>query len=209
VKKAETEDDELRPEYDLKSLRVRRLGSGRKNFGVIRESEERQMEVNYSKVVLKALAEVRRRQIVATKFNPQTENIYSDAFVHAVMHSVYPMNEEHLGFKDNLSEILDSLPFYETYDVSFELVKEIAEMLDKKWLNKEKITFYDVESPYRLSGEHWKGKDARMDLINICRYLYLSHMFDKDFWKEFMSESPSEASDVTSEWSRDELASDF
>jgi hypothetical protein len=29
----EMEEDELRLEYDLKSLRVRRLGSGRKSFG--------------------------------------------------------------------------------------------------------------------------------------------------------------------------------
>ena len=34
MKKAETEmDDELRPEYELSSLRVRRLGPGRKSFG--------------------------------------------------------------------------------------------------------------------------------------------------------------------------------
>ena len=34
MKKVKTEiDDELRPEYDLKSLRVRRLGPGRKSFG--------------------------------------------------------------------------------------------------------------------------------------------------------------------------------
>jgi hypothetical protein len=34
MKKVETEmDDELRPEYDLRSLRVRRLGPGRKSFG--------------------------------------------------------------------------------------------------------------------------------------------------------------------------------
>ena len=34
MKKVETEpDDELRPEYDLKSLRVRRLGPARKSFG--------------------------------------------------------------------------------------------------------------------------------------------------------------------------------
>jgi len=34
MKKVETEtDDELRPEYELKSLRVRRLGPGRKSFG--------------------------------------------------------------------------------------------------------------------------------------------------------------------------------
>lgn len=34
MKKAELElEDNLRPEYDLKSLRVRKLGSGRKSFG--------------------------------------------------------------------------------------------------------------------------------------------------------------------------------
>lgn len=164
------------------------------------------MDVNYGKVILKALAEVRRRQIVATKFNPQTEELYSDAYVYAVQNSVYPINEEHVGFEDGLSEILDSLPFHETYDVGFELVKEIAGLLDKKWLAKEKITFYDVESPYRLHGEHWKGKDVRMDLINMCRYFYLSNMFDKEFWRQFMSESPAEASGVTDEWNRDELA---
>jgi hypothetical protein len=36
MKKIETElDDELRPKYDLKSLRVRKLGPGRKSFGEI------------------------------------------------------------------------------------------------------------------------------------------------------------------------------
>lgn len=34
MKKVETKmDDELRPEYDLKGLRVRKLGPGRKSFG--------------------------------------------------------------------------------------------------------------------------------------------------------------------------------
>ena len=34
MKKAETEmNDELRSEYDLRSLRVRKLGPGRKHFG--------------------------------------------------------------------------------------------------------------------------------------------------------------------------------
>ena len=34
MKKVETDlNDELRPEYDLQSLRVRKLGSGRKSFG--------------------------------------------------------------------------------------------------------------------------------------------------------------------------------
>lgn len=34
MKKVETDiNDELRPEYDLRSLRVRKLGRGRKSFG--------------------------------------------------------------------------------------------------------------------------------------------------------------------------------
>jgi hypothetical protein len=34
MKKVETDiNDELRPEYDLRSLRVRKLGAGRKSFG--------------------------------------------------------------------------------------------------------------------------------------------------------------------------------
>ena len=38
MKKVDTEmNDELRPEYDLRSLRVRKLGRGRKSFaGVVR-----------------------------------------------------------------------------------------------------------------------------------------------------------------------------
>ena len=38
MKKVETDmNDELRPEYDLRSLRVRKLGRGRKSFaGVVR-----------------------------------------------------------------------------------------------------------------------------------------------------------------------------
>ena len=36
MKKVETEtEDELRPEYDLRSLRVRKLGPGRTRFGAV------------------------------------------------------------------------------------------------------------------------------------------------------------------------------
>ena len=33
MKEKADEDDELKPEYDLKSLRVRKLGPGRRRFG--------------------------------------------------------------------------------------------------------------------------------------------------------------------------------
>ena len=164
------------------------------------------MESADSKVILKALAEIRRRQILATKFNPQTEDMYDNSFVHAVMHRIYPIQHEHPGFEEDPNAILASLPFHETYNAGFELVTQIAKLLDEKWLKKEKITFYDVEGPYRLGNEHWPGTDVRENLTNMCRYFYLSHMFDTDFWNEFMSDAPSEASDVTSEWSRQEIA---
>ena len=35
MNKPESDNDELRPEYDLSSLRVRKLGSGRTSFGPI------------------------------------------------------------------------------------------------------------------------------------------------------------------------------
>lgn len=86
-----------------------------------------------SKVILKALAEIRRRQIIATKFNPETEQMYDNSFAHAVMHSIYPIKHEHPGLERNSPEILARFPYYETYDAGFEIVQEIAELLDKKW----------------------------------------------------------------------------
>jgi hypothetical protein len=154
------------------------------------------MDQDYGKVILKALAEIRRNQILAAKFNPATEDMYSDAFAHAVLHRIYPFQDEGVGFMSETSEILNVLPFYEAYDVGRELVEEIAELLHEKWRAKKKITFYDVEGPYKLEGQPWKGVDARTDLINICRYFYLAHMFDDKFWKVFMSDAPSEAGDM-------------
>jgi hypothetical protein len=46
MKQAETEiNDELRPEYDLRSLRVRRLGRGRSSFGEVVRLESDVAEV--------------------------------------------------------------------------------------------------------------------------------------------------------------------
>jgi hypothetical protein len=47
MKKVETEiEDELRPEYDLTSLRVRKLGPGRKSFGDLVRLEPDIIEVS-------------------------------------------------------------------------------------------------------------------------------------------------------------------
>lgn len=79
MKKVETEmDDELRPEYDLKSLRVRRLGPGRKSFGgaVVR------LEPDVAEVFpdAEAVNEALRFLIRVTKENkPSIGNQRSDA----------------------------------------------------------------------------------------------------------------------------------
>lgn len=156
-------------------------------------------------IILKALAEIRRGQILATKANPQTEDLYTNAYVHAIMHSVCPIFEEEVGFAENTDERLNLFPFYETYDVPHHLVQEISELMDVKWRDKDKITFYDIEEQYGLGDKHWFGKVLRVDLINICRYFYLRGMFDEEFWKQFMSDRPSEASSVTNQWSREEI----
>lgn len=164
------------------------------------------MESNGTNVVLKALSDIRRRQILAIKFNPQTSDLYDDAFVHAVTHSIYPIRHEHPGFKETTAERLAAFPFYETYDCGYELVTRIFKLLDEKFVAKQKITYYDVEGPYKIHGQHWEGADIREDLINICRYFYLANVFDDhDFWKNFMSDAPTEAASLTDPWSREEI----
>ncbi|HBB96806.1 MAG TPA: hypothetical protein DC054_15620 [Blastocatellia bacterium] len=52
----EEEDDELKPEYDLRSLRVRKLGPGRKRFG--------QTSIEALNIELTNLAEIFRHVVV-------------------------------------------------------------------------------------------------------------------------------------------------
>ena len=77
MKKVETDmNDELRPEYDLRSLRVRKLGSGRKSFaGVIR------LEPDVAEVFpdADAVNEALRFLIRVTKGNQAISNPKGDA----------------------------------------------------------------------------------------------------------------------------------
>lgn len=155
--------------------------------------------------VLLALADIRRTQIAAIKANPATADLYSDAFVHAVLHSVYPAyHEDVAGTGLERSDALRLFPFHDTYDVPEETVLEIGSLLDTRWMAREPITFRDLEKMY--ADRRWPGTHLRNDLINICRYFFLRRMFDgDDFWRTFMRDAPSQAQDITREWSRDEL----
>ena len=77
MKKVETDiNDELRPEYDLRSLRVRKLGSGRKSFGGVVRLEPDVAEVFPD---AEAVNEALRFLIRITKENQPIPNPKGDA----------------------------------------------------------------------------------------------------------------------------------
>ena len=77
MKKVETDiNDELRPEYDLRSLRVRKLGPGRKSFGGVVRLEPDVAEVFPD---AEAVNEALRFLIRITKENQSLSNPKGDA----------------------------------------------------------------------------------------------------------------------------------
>jgi len=77
MKKVETDiNDELRPEYDLRSLRVRRLGRHRKSFGGVVRLEPDVAEVFPD---AEAVNEALRFLIRVTKENQPTSSSKGDA----------------------------------------------------------------------------------------------------------------------------------
>ena len=77
MKKVETNiNDELRPEYDLRSLRVRKLGPGRKSFGGVVRLEPDVAEVFPD---AEAVNEALRFLIRITKENQPVANPKGDA----------------------------------------------------------------------------------------------------------------------------------
>jgi len=156
-----------------------------------------------------ALADIRKRQILLSKFDDNTKYFYPDSYAFAIRNSVYPIQHEDRMMEDDSDAIYASLPFYDTYDVPCEQVEELATMLDEKWLAKEKITFYGLERHYgyRSGNSSWKGTHVRVGLLHCLRYFYLQDLFDEEFWKEILSDSPSEAKGITREFQLSELAS--
>jgi hypothetical protein len=77
MKKVETDvSDELRPEYDLRSLRVRKLGRGRKSFGGVIRLEPDVAEVFPD---AEAVNEALRFLIRVTKENQPASDPTGDA----------------------------------------------------------------------------------------------------------------------------------
>ncbi|MFT3912229.1 MAG: hypothetical protein QM737_22570 [Ferruginibacter sp.] len=155
-------------------------------------------------IVLKGLADIRARQIILTKFNSETKSLYPDSYVYAISRSVYPIFHEEKFLENDEHKVHSMLPYYYTYDVPEITVNMVAEFLDSKWLEKETITFYQLENKYK--GD-WTGRTVRTDLMYILRYLFLYGTFDEEFWKGILKpmEYPTEASNICKPFKLDEI----
>jgi len=112
-------------------------------------------------------------QILATAKNPAMQGMLSGAYVYAWDNNIYPIKEEgvtwHKGYED-------------CFSVDAEAMGELLKFLDERWLEKNPITFYELEDHYDVSGVRSGAVWDRGDLISACRYFYLHRLFDTAFW---------------------------
>jgi hypothetical protein len=158
-----------------------------------------------SKIILRALGEIRRLAIIQAASQPQRRYLFPRPHVYAITHRIYPLLDESRGVLTERADILFALPFTESYDVDYDFVKEIYDQLDNAWTNHESITFYQIENPYRFGEKNLGIANLRRDLIAVSRYFFLHGLFDNDFWTTFMSNVPTEAEVITEPWSDEEL----
>ncbi|CAM3075418.1 hypothetical protein [Vibrio neptunius] len=87
--------------------------------------------------------------------------------------------------------------------ISSDKVDELNELLDKAWQAKAIPTFYQLENDLKVrsSASQW----SRLDLVKICRYLYLKgDSWDDTFWNTLLTpqQHPSEAGAIVRKFDR-------
>ena len=126
---------------------------------------------------------------------------FSDAYLHAWESGVYPL----------LSDTDGSVPrrphelYAKYFTISKEKVKFLSKRLDDAWLKKETLTFYGLEDERGVRSFSSQGWD-RCDLVDTCRYLYLSRCFSDEFWSVLTENGkcPSEALGLTDKFDREQ-----
>jgi hypothetical protein len=117
-----------------------------------------------------------------------------DAYLYAWNRLVYPINHDGADWHE---------AFKEGFRVTEQMMEELLTHLDEHWRAKDVPTFYQLEDHY---GTRDKGdrKWDRAALIGACRYLYLSKVFDADFWQKLLAamEHPTEATNVVAKFER-------
>lgn len=135
----------------------------------------------------KSLFQLMRFNILSTGRAGIASSPFSEAYIYAWESGVFP------AFNDG-AEWHKSFP--EQFDISEGEVLELGNLLDKKWLEKTPITFYELEDHYDVRGStHSYSNWDRVKLLRACRYMYLNRMFDDAFWSTLTENGkcPSEA----------------
>lgn len=158
-----------------------------------------------SRTIMQALADLRMRQILHTKFHPETKDLYPDAYAYAVAHSLYPLFHEQIGSTDSPATILEINPFYATYRVDRDQVARIHAVLDTRAAAEQGVTFRELEAEFELGLGPWRDASLRVVLINACRYFYLHGLWEDAFWERLAADAPPEARGITRELDRFEV----
>ena len=135
-----------------------------------------------------ALFQVQRFNILSSARSGFANSGLTPAYVYAWDAGIYP------AFHDTAEW---HAPFKPQFTASKEQVLELGKYLDEKWLAKEAVTFYELESRYDIRGSSpaWD----RGTLIDACRYMYLNKMFDENFWDTLINpgDCPTEAKTIS------------
>lgn len=125
---------------------------------------------------------------------------FSDSYLHAWESGTYPLLQD----TDGSVIRMPHEPYAEFFKTPKDKVQRLFDRLCTAWDAKEELTFYALEDELGVHGGYGSEWD-RVDLIKICRYLYLERSFDEEFWKTLLTpmEHPSEASSILREFNRE------
>ena len=134
-------------------------------------------------IILKALYEQRKLMITQHYKMIEEKTGFSQSYVYSVANDVFPIF--HIGHYEDI-EIYDKF-----YKVGQAQIQDFIRYIDKIWLAKKEVGFYDLENKYG-------GRENRFELINMLRYCYLDNRFSGEkFWNYLMANGPIETHSLT------------
>lgn len=144
--------------------------------------------------VKEMLFRMQRFQILTLFTNPQAERNVTPSYAFAWSESVYPFLNESADWHQ---------PYKALFKIQEEDLEELHDLLCDKWDKKQPISFYELESHYRIHGSSSPGPVwSRSSLWKACRYFYLHRHFDQSFWSALLENGkcPSEAHSIAREF---------
>ncbi|TGM58570.1 hypothetical protein [Leptospira adleri] len=126
-----------------------------------------------------------QKKLMVTQFyklNPENSGL-SVSYVYAISHDCYP----------TFHSDQDSDLYNQFYEINKETISKYLNYIDERWLAKDYITFYELES-------HFGGKENRIQLMTTLRYCFLDNRFSHPtFWETLHSAAPIEATALNRE----------